>query len=214
MKKISKTTAKKVFNKAKSDRNKKITVRYPVTDDNSGDKIDIDILTQISISDIRSITKEVIFASFVDGNGYDVAYHYAHLSKCIIDYLTSIPCPVLEGKEDDNITDVNLCYDIVFGEHGLVNDDRVSDLIDTLNGYVEAELETNKENHTSTGKLCAKILDLYEISKRVISDIGENPATLLNMLENVFGSEDAVSDLVNSVVDSAEEKTNVSMMKR
>lgn len=182
MKKMGKTAAakfEKAFNKQFEEVEK---VNFKLGDD----VFEVDVYTNIAAADLNKLIEVAIIAGYIDGK-LDGFYRDCTIAKFIIEYFTSIPVPMVKTQNDD-IEDIYTCYDIVFGDGGLINkSEKLKKAIESVITYSDNAIQNMAANDTHVNKFCAKFLELYELLQMEVKDIANNPATVDNMLKLIDG---------------------------
>lgn len=181
MENISKENAIKIYNFTKECIDEEIEMMFDI----GTEIIPVQLYTCMSISDINVICNEVVFASFVDDK-YNHAFRYAQYAKCIVEYFTNLPLPEGESKNGDKVVNLNLCYELIFGENGLYAQApaEFATLIDKIDDFIGRSVEFKKNEYTNVGILSNKIMDLIEYTKHVLNDMYENPSTIEKYISN------------------------------
>lgn len=198
-KKVSNTNSNRLYGAAKKMMKNEIKVDIPVTEN---EKVKVTLYPNISLADKAAIIEEVVAAAFID-NEYNPLYRDAYLSKCILTYMTNIPVPMVHDENDEttDVTDLNICYQLVFnmilGKDECF-DEAFNDLLFSLDDRIDS-IRTISEitaghNATATNKLSQKLLDLYEIIKAELDDIENNPSAFLDLLESIEKSGEVLKD--------------------
>lgn len=149
-----------------------------------GDRVNtipIEIYNNISIADIKALVDYVAPISY--DSGYDMAIEQSLIAKFFLDNFTDLPVPMTE-VDDKEFPDYNLCHEIVFGNNGIVMFDRMSkENIELIISFIHAK----GESLIASEKVAQKVLDLYEILKHEISDLNNNPARKIELVEYLDG---------------------------
>ena len=190
MKKMTKTNAAKIF-KGVSKWDATIDIDF-----NIGDvSVPVKVYRKISLSDTMKILDQVLIAAFINGE-YNRLFHYGTLARCIVEYLTDIPVPMADKDEDGNeIADLNICYEIVFGEDGLAHaNDEFEKVVCTLCEVIDDVVEKKNANLSSTNLLSQKILDMADYTKRVINEMIEDPDSITDLISSLMNEDDVLDN--------------------
>ena len=143
--------------------------------------VPIEIYNNIAIADIKALVDYIAPISY--DSGYDMVIEQSLIAKFFLDSFTDLPVPTtkIDNKES---TDYNLCYEIVFGNNGIVAFDRMSkENIELIISFIHAR----RESLIASERAAQKLLDLYEILKQEVSDINNNPARQAELVEYLDG---------------------------
>lgn len=180
---MEKTKNKKVeelFKSIKESWDDTHTFFYRIDGDRTN-TIPIEIYNNISIADIKALVDYVAPISY--DSGYDMAIEQSLIAKFFLDNFTDLPVPMTE-VDDKEFPDYNLCHEIVFGNNGIVMFDRMSkENIELIISFIHAK----GESLIASEKVAQKVLDLYEILKHEISDLNNNPARKIELVEYLDG---------------------------
>lgn len=181
MKKMTKKDAGEIYKIAKASLNRIEKIDYKIDDK----VITVEVYPRLNVSDLRSIIYGILVAGFATGD-YEELFKDAYLARYVIEYMTDIPLPTYKNEDGTSDVDLNICYEIVFGQNGLVTySPGLKSEIDEINRYVSMHVMTITRSLSSTEALAQKILDLYEIIKLEIEDVKENPIRILDLFENL-----------------------------
>ena len=143
--------------------------------------VPIEIYNNIAIADIKALVDYIAPISY--DSGYDMVLEQSLIAKFFLDNFTDLPVPMTK-IDDKEFTDYNLCYEIVFGNNGIVAFDRMSkENIELIISFIHAR----RESLIASERAAQKLLDLYEILKQEVSDINNNPARQAELVEYLDG---------------------------
>lgn len=110
------------------------------------------------------------------------------LAKEFLEICTDAPLPlVMDNEIGDLICDYNLCYELVFGKYGIAKYDRMSiDFLNEMLGNLQEFYTLKIKGYDAVNQLSQKLLDLYELFKYELDDMLENPANILQVLEQII----------------------------
>lgn len=146
----------------------------------------IEIYNDIALADIQNIVREVALCAYLADGVYEPVFVDGMLAKYFLDYLTNCPVPMHSTDDAENIADLNLCYELVFGRNGIAANDRQSGLIiDKIRSYLTDMINVAKADNTISALLSKKGLELYYLTRAQLEDLAENPTAVLSVLEDL-----------------------------
>jgi len=147
--------------------------------------LNVKVHTNVPFTELIKFVERVVYAGYSGGEKNDMLCEL-EIARCIIDDLSDIPMPMITGDDGNKIENLNLCYEIVFGQGGLIElSDGLSHLVGVVYEYVTSEIKERKFRGSAQNRVMEKLLDLYELSKMEINDMLTNPVRLDNLLEMV-----------------------------
>lgn len=223
-KKLTKANAAKIHNFAKASLDKGISTEIALGEDTS---VEVTLFPSISIAEKAVIVDEVVNAAFID-NKYDKVFRDAQFAKCVLSYMTNIPLPVVKNENGEELTDLTLCQEIVYSvlfDSSYYKDinaylsfvgtcEHISGTIDDAINSIRRTTEISAAiDLAASGKLAQKVLDLYDLLKREISDLTDNPSAIMNLINNI--PEDNLDDFLKNILstETKDEKQNLSVVK-
>lgn len=173
MKKLTKKSADKLF-KIIDD---SWSNTHPVTYQFGEETIEIEIIDNVSAADLEAFAENLLEAGYINGTYQPINIDLV-LSRLIIEYCTNLPLPLLKAADNDSSVDLNICYEIVFGENGLDEiDHSIRRTIDNIMSLFNGKHQIYKTENSSVNKLCTRLLNIIDEGHAVVNDMINNPKT-------------------------------------
>lgn len=155
----------------------------------NGDKnntVPINIVNTVALADIRNIVQEVVIAGHLNDN-YDPVFMDGVFARCFLEYLTD--CSVIIGVDEngkDQYVDLNICYELIFGQNGVVKNDKIAaNIVSKIRYYIDICNSIAIKEEEPVQQLGQKILDLYYILRAEAASIEDNAAEQTQILEAI-----------------------------
>jgi hypothetical protein len=179
MKKMKMELAQDIFNRVAETNNEYTTVKFTI----GLDEFTCEMPTYLSIADAVNISKEIIFATYIDGTCNDT-YYELYFAKNVIEYLTNIPVPTIKDDEDKEVIDLQGCHRLFMFLQQSID---LPQSVDTLNTIARRIIAMQELAALSPSEqLCQKIVKVWDSTETYLDDLVNNPATMEELTAMLF----------------------------